>query len=152
MKFRRSFFPIAISFLVTLVFANCEKENSFTAQDQEKMQKAIEGMKMAYSEAVSHNKSLKEAVSMQASDAMQFSDSSYHHHDSLYQHHYKECESLCSEGNGTGMMMNGGCSNTGVMMGNMMGGDMQMNCSVAGESCQHAMDSLRHEHSQYCLN
>jgi hypothetical protein len=151
MKFRRSFLPIEVSFLV--VFAGCEKEDSFSFQGQEKMQKAIEGMEMAHSEAESYNNSLKNAISMNAGeDSMQFYDSSYHHHDSLYQHHYKECKSLCSEDSGTGMMMDGGCSNKGMMMGNMMGGGMQMDCSIAGKSCHHAMDSLRNDHNQYCLN
>ena len=149
MKFRRPFLPLIISFLV--VFAGCEKEDSLSFQGQEKIQKAIEGMEMAYSEAGSSNNSLKNAISMKADEgSMQFYDSSYHHHDSLYQHHYKECEFLCSGGSGTRMMMDGGCSNKGMMMGKMMGGGMQMDCSIAGKSCHHAMDSLRNEHRQYC--
>lgn len=151
MEFRRSFLPLAISFLV--VFAGCEKEDNFLFQEQEQMQNSIEGMEMAYSEAGSYNNSLKDAISMNADESLkQFCDSSYHHHDSLYQHHYKECESLCSGGSSTKMMMDGGCSNKGMMMGNMMGGGkQQMDCSIAGKSCHHAMDSLRNEHSQYCL-
>jgi hypothetical protein len=154
MKYRRSFSTFIISFLVMLAFAGCEKEDSASIQDQEKMQKAIEAMKMAYHEAESHNSSLKDAISMHAGDdKMEFYDSNFHHYDSLYQHHLEECESLCGGGSGTGMMMmNGGCSSTGTMMGNMMGEGMQMDCSVAGESCQHAMDSLREEHNEHCLN
>jgi hypothetical protein len=154
MKSRRSFSTFIISFLVILAFVSCEKEDILSIQDQEKMQKAIESMNMAYNEAEIHNSSLKDAISTHAEDdKMQFYDSSFHHSDSLYQHHLEECESLCSGDNDTGMMMNGGCSSKGAMMGKMMmGRGMQMDCSVAGESCQHAMGSLREEHSQYCPN
>lgn len=148
MKFRISFSPLVMLFLALFLFARCEKEEILSFQDQEMMQKAIEGMKMAYSKAVSNNNSLKNTTSLHADDQMMHSyDSSFHHHDSLYQHHYQECISLCSGGTDTGMMMSSVCSSKAAMMG----GSMQMECSIEGKSCQHAMDSLRNDHKQYCL-
>lgn len=171
---------IVLSSAFALIITSCKKEPLTTNSTTDPATvAAIQGMRIAYTNAKTYNDSLNYWYSLDSTHyigMMLYCDSLYHNCNTIMMNNYNTMNSGGGMMNGstTGVgMMNGGSSNGGMMSGgtsnnnssnggmmsggtnngNMMNGNNgQLNCTINGNNCAVMITSLHQHHIHHPIH